>query len=1016
MIEVVGLKAVLDRVDKYVADARRFDDANAKMVRSVDQTDRAAGRAAGGVSKLGIAVGAAAGAIAASAIGAAIQTVTGQVGKLISDSSNLAESQSKVNVVFGESADEITAWASTAATAIGQSKQQALEAAGTYGNLFQAFGVGRKESTAMSKSLVELAADLASFNNSSVDDALLALRSGLSGETEPLKRFGVALTDDRLKLEAMKLGIISTTKDALNPGAKAQAAYSLIMNDTALAQGDFARTSAGLANQQRILTANITNLRARIGNALLPVMTKIVQFLNQRALPAFEKLITILGPRLAAVTAVLRGRLNPETFRRFGFAADFARDVVKELLAIFRGGFGVLARVAALIGAVAAAIVRFVQTSVIIIRFLRDADDELFRFGLAMRPLPGPIVAVAEALRTLIRFVDRVTEPVRNMVRGFAGIVDPAKLAAGAIAAFIVVLAAAEAVKFAAGVAQIAGSFIAWPFKVLSAATTTLLDFGKALLGIPSRKIAEEAGQAATGIGDDCHDRIAKCIHKPEVDEAALAKTEATLDLLAQDRTVEIKPETDRKGLAKGIGLKLAVGIAQGLGAALGAAIAVVIASLGIGVVLIALAALAAVIALALVGFLIYKFRREIGRFFKAVGAAILSGLRKVLHNLPEILGGIGAAAVAAFLLAYIVLPFLVIRTTVRAVKGIVAALADLGRAIGPPIGKAIASVPGIVQDGLRALPGLFLKSFRLAVSAGVKEIRAFPGQIRDLPANIERIVRAIPGVVRDALKGLAGVFVDAFREGVDLLPDTVRAGMDKVLAYLRTLPERFAAGFRDVWNRVNAQTDDSLNEVRDTVISIAGSIGAALKDGIVAGFRGAFGVGGDVFSAIRSGFLDIVRDVIKQLNDAIPNSIPVPGPLPDINLPDNPIPNIGGGGGGGGLAPGPRGGFAGGTPSFQHGTPFVPHDMAAFLHRGERVVDARQNRILSLLAGGLMAAPRTVQGGATSVLVPISVYAQGGATERDIKRLIHVQVDRTFTLSRRRTTRAGRPLSSGTG
>jgi hypothetical protein len=75
---------------------------------------------------------------------------------------------------LGDNAAEVRKWAQGSAKAFGQSQQQALEAAGTYGNLFQAFGVGRKESTKMSKSLVELAADLASFNNTSVDDALQA--------------------------------------------------------------------------------------------------------------------------------------------------------------------------------------------------------------------------------------------------------------------------------------------------------------------------------------------------------------------------------------------------------------------------------------------------------------------------------------------------------------------------------------------------------------------------------------------------------------------------------------------------------------------------------------------------------------------------------------------------------------------------------------------------------------------------------------------------------------------------
>lgn len=215
----------------------------------------------------------------AAIVGAAVGGAFLVVNKAIQAASDLAESQSKVGVVFGENAETVRSWARTSATAFGISEQAALEAAGTYGNLFQSFGLGRQEATSMSTSLVQLAADLASFNNTSIDDAIEALRSGLSGETEPLKRFGIALNDARLKAEALAQGIYEGT-GTLNAAQKAQAAYALILKDTTLAQGDFARTSDGLANQQRILQAQFQNLIAQLGQALIPVALKVVSILN----------------------------------------------------------------------------------------------------------------------------------------------------------------------------------------------------------------------------------------------------------------------------------------------------------------------------------------------------------------------------------------------------------------------------------------------------------------------------------------------------------------------------------------------------------------------------------------------------------------------------------------------------------------------------------------------------------------------------------------------------------------
>jgi len=165
---------------------------------------------------------------------AAFTAVSAAAYKAVQSASNLAESQSKVNVVFGDSAKSVQDFAATTATSFGITKQAALEASGTYGNLFQAFGVGQGEAATMSTTLVALAADLASFNNTTVDDAILALRSGLSGETEPLKKYGVAINDVRLKEEARNMGLYSGT-GALSVTAKTQAAYALILKDSTLA-------------------------------------------------------------------------------------------------------------------------------------------------------------------------------------------------------------------------------------------------------------------------------------------------------------------------------------------------------------------------------------------------------------------------------------------------------------------------------------------------------------------------------------------------------------------------------------------------------------------------------------------------------------------------------------------------------------------------------------------------------------------------------------------------------------
>ena len=233
-----------------------------------------------GLSSIG---GAVVGAGAAAAVAA-----VGFLATTIKPASDLNETVSKTSVVFGDYADQVLAFGDTAASALGMSKEEALSGAATYGNLFRSMDMTEQSSAGMSTGLVQLASDLASFNNMDPTQVLDKLRSGLSGETEPLKSLGVNLNAALIEAKALEMGLWDGT-GTIDAAAKAQASYSLIMDQTTLAQGDFARTSDGLANQQRIISANFKNMKATIGTALLPVMTTLSSTLNSLfSDPAFQ--------------------------------------------------------------------------------------------------------------------------------------------------------------------------------------------------------------------------------------------------------------------------------------------------------------------------------------------------------------------------------------------------------------------------------------------------------------------------------------------------------------------------------------------------------------------------------------------------------------------------------------------------------------------------------------------------------------------------------------------------------
>lgn len=232
--------------------------------------DRELARSQGGLDKTGKAMQKfGVGALAVGGLAAAGLWKAGQ------SASDLNEVVSKTSVVFGPASKKVEEFAKNAAK-IGQSKRQALEAASGFGNLFVSMGLASDRSADMSVNLTGLASDLASFSNTSPEDAIQALSSALIGEAEPIRKYGVLLDDATLKQKALSLGLIDTTTGTLPPAIRAQAAYAAILEQTTTAQGDYARTADGAANQQRTLAAEMENLKAGIGAGVLPVMNQLL--------------------------------------------------------------------------------------------------------------------------------------------------------------------------------------------------------------------------------------------------------------------------------------------------------------------------------------------------------------------------------------------------------------------------------------------------------------------------------------------------------------------------------------------------------------------------------------------------------------------------------------------------------------------------------------------------------------------------------------------------------------------
>lgn len=206
----------------------------------------------------------------------------------IGTASDLSETVSKSNVIFGKNAKAIRQWSKDSDKAMGLSQKAALDNASAFGDMFKQIGFNDKATVKMSKNVVQMASDFASFNNLDTEDVLDRISASMRGEYDSLQAIIPNISAARVEQQAMaETG--KKNADALTAQEKAHATLAIIQHDGARAMGDFQRTSGGLANQQRILAAQFDNAKAKLGRGLLPIAVDVTKYLNEKGVPAFER-------------------------------------------------------------------------------------------------------------------------------------------------------------------------------------------------------------------------------------------------------------------------------------------------------------------------------------------------------------------------------------------------------------------------------------------------------------------------------------------------------------------------------------------------------------------------------------------------------------------------------------------------------------------------------------------------------------------------------------------------------
>lgn len=234
----------------------------------------------------------------------------------IETASDLAEVQNVVDTAFGESKQKMEDFADTAVKTYGISKLTAKQTGSNFMAMAAGMGLANDSASDMAVALTGLSADMASFYNVGQDVASTALKSIFTGETETLKQFGIVMTDANLQAYALSKGITKSTAD-MSQAEKVQLRYNYVMSQTALAQGDFAKTSDSWANQTRILSEQWKEFGATIGTVLMNVLLPAVKAINS----LLSQLISLAQGAAQALSEAFGFELSS--------SADEAQSIVK---------------------------------------------------------------------------------------------------------------------------------------------------------------------------------------------------------------------------------------------------------------------------------------------------------------------------------------------------------------------------------------------------------------------------------------------------------------------------------------------------------------------------------------------------------------------------------------------------------------------------------------------------------------------------------------------------------------
>lgn len=377
-----------------------------KLDKSLRESEKGVGRLKGAFKGLG---GAVAGGVAALGVGAFAKSV-------VSAASDAQQSIGATETVFGKFSDSVIKNSDKAAKSVGLSANAYRENANLVGSLLKNQGVAAKDLGKQTDGLIRVGADLSATFGGTTKEAVEALGSALKGEFDPLEKYGISLKASTVSTEAMRIagvkskGAFEKLSVAQQTAAKRQATTNIIMKQSADAQGAFGRETDTLAHQQQVLGAQFENVKSKIGRALLPILTRLLMWVNEKMLPAFKTLqtlfVTKVVPAFKALGEMIREKVMPPLTKFIRFLIDNKESVIAFVGVL--AGFLIINKIVGMVKALAGA-VRILSAAM--------AANPIGLVVVALAALAAGLVFAYKHSETFKRIVDDAWKKIQVAVK-----------------------------------------------------------------------------------------------------------------------------------------------------------------------------------------------------------------------------------------------------------------------------------------------------------------------------------------------------------------------------------------------------------------------------------------------------------------------------------------------------------------------------------------------------------------------------------------------------------------------